>query len=105
MLELKTKLSSIKLDENVTISKKGKYPLEIERKKLFIDYLSAQENSLDDAYQYSDHYSDYILNDDAGACDDCGEVFYSEDLEEGSDGCYYCSECIHEHLEDEEEIA
>nr|DAP74412.1 MAG TPA: acetyl-coA carboxylase zinc finger domain protein [Caudoviricetes sp.] len=37
--------------------------------------------------------------------DDCGEVFYSEDLEEGSDCCYYCSECIHEHLEDEEEIA
>lgn len=46
MLELKTKLSSIKLNENVTISKKGKYPLEIQRKKLFIDYLSAQENSL-----------------------------------------------------------
>ena len=46
MLELKTRLSSIKLDENIAISKKGKYPLEIERKKLFIDYLSAQENSL-----------------------------------------------------------
>lgn len=46
MLELKTKLSSIKLDRNIAISKKGKYPLEIERKKLFIDYLSAQENSL-----------------------------------------------------------
>lgn len=46
MLELKTKISSVKLDENVTISKKGKYPLEIERKKLFIDYLNAQENSL-----------------------------------------------------------
>lgn len=46
MLELKTKISSVKLDENITISKKGKYPLEIERKKLFIDYLRAQENSL-----------------------------------------------------------
>lgn len=46
MLELKTKLSSIKLDKNIAISKKGKYPLEIERKKLFIDYLSAQEDSL-----------------------------------------------------------
>lgn len=46
MLELKTRISSIKLDENISISKKGKYPLEIERKKLFIDYLSAQENSL-----------------------------------------------------------
>lgn len=46
MLELKTKLSSIKLDKNITISKKGKYPLEIEQKKLVIDYLSAKENSL-----------------------------------------------------------
>lgn len=46
MLELKTRLSSIKLDENISISKKGKYPLEIDRKKLFIDYLSAKENSL-----------------------------------------------------------
>lgn len=46
MLELKTKLSSIKLDKNIAISKKGKYPLEIEQKKLVIDYLSAKENSL-----------------------------------------------------------
>lgn len=46
MLELKTKLSSIKLDKNIAISKKGKYPLEIEQKKLVIDYLSAQENNL-----------------------------------------------------------
>lgn len=46
MLELKTRLSSIKLDETISISKKGKYPLEIEQKKLVIDYLSAKENSL-----------------------------------------------------------
>lgn len=46
MLELKTKLSSIKLDKNITISRKGKNPLEIERKKIFLDYLNAQENSL-----------------------------------------------------------
>lgn len=37
--------------------------------------------------------------------DDCGDSFYNEDLEEGSDGCLYCSDCIHDHLEDEEEIA
>ena len=24
---------------------------------------------------------------------------------DGSDGCLYCSDCIHDHLEDEEEIA
>lgn len=46
MLEFKTKLSSIKLDENITISRKGKNPLELEYEKRFIDYLSAQENSL-----------------------------------------------------------
>lgn len=46
MLELKTKLSSIKLDKNIIISRKGKNPLEIERKKIFLDYLNAQENSL-----------------------------------------------------------
>ena len=46
MLELKTKLSSIKLNENIIISRKGKNPLEIERKKIFLDYLNAQENSL-----------------------------------------------------------
>ena len=30
---------------------------------------------------------------------------YNEDLEDGSDGCLYCSDCIYDHLEDEEEIA
>lgn len=37
--------------------------------------------------------------------DDCGDSFYHDDMEEGSDGCLYCSDCIHDHLEDEEEIA
>ena len=69
------------------------------------DEYFCSDNCLEDTYQWSDHYNYYILNDDAEACDDCGEVFYSEDLEEDSDGCYYCSECIHEHLENEEEIA
>lgn len=69
------------------------------------DEYFCSDNCLDDACQWSNHYSDYILNDDAEACEDCGEVYYSEDLEEASDCYYYCSECIHEHLEDEEEIA
>lgn len=53
----------------------------------------------------SEYYSEYILNDDSNCCEDCGDYFYNEDLEEGSDGCLYCSDCIHDHLEDEEEIA
>jgi hypothetical protein len=46
VLELKTKLSSIKLDENITISRKGKNPLELEYEKRFIDYLQPKENYL-----------------------------------------------------------
>lgn len=46
MLELKTKLSSVKLDKNITISRKGKNPLELEYEKRFIDYLQPKENYL-----------------------------------------------------------
>lgn len=46
MLELKTKLSSVKLDENITISRKGKNPLNLEYEKRFIDYLQPKENYL-----------------------------------------------------------
>ena len=46
MLEFKTKLSSVKLDENTTISRKGKNPLELEYEKRFIDYLQPKENYL-----------------------------------------------------------
>lgn len=46
MLELKTSLSSIKLDETVTISRKGKEPLEIEKKKKFILYLHPKKDLL-----------------------------------------------------------
>lgn len=46
MLEFKTKLSSVKLDENITISRKGKNPLELEYEKRFIDYLQPKENYL-----------------------------------------------------------
>lgn len=69
------------------------------------DEYFCSESCLEDACQWSNHYSDYILNDEANTCEDCEEVFYGEDLEEGSDGCLYCSDCIHDHLEDEEEIA
>lgn len=56
-------------------------------------------------YVWSEYHSEYILIDDSSCCEDCEDYFYNEDLEEGSDGCLYCSNCIHEHLEDEEEIA
>lgn len=46
MLEFKTKLSSVKLDENIAISRKGKNPLELEYEKRFIDYLQPKENYL-----------------------------------------------------------
>lgn len=46
MLELKTKLSSVKLDETITISKGGKNPLELEYEKRFIDYLRPMEDNL-----------------------------------------------------------
>lgn len=45
-MEFKTKLSSVKLDENITISRKGKNPLELEYEKRFIDYLQPKENYL-----------------------------------------------------------
>lgn len=54
---------------------------------------------------WSEYYSEYILLDESYGCEDCGDYFYSEDMEEGSDGCLYCFDCIHDHLEDEEEIA
>ena len=69
------------------------------------DEFFCSENCLDVACQWSNHYSYYILNEEAYQCEDCGEVYYIEDVEECSDGFFYCSDCIHEHLEDEEEIA
>ena len=59
----------------------------------------------EEGFVWSEYYSEYILIDDSSCCDDCGDSFYNEDLEEGSDGCLYCSDCIYDHLEDEEEIA
>lgn len=52
---------------------------------------------------YSEYYERYILEHEAFYCEDCEDTFYSDDMEEGSDGCMYCFNCIHEHLEDEED--
>lgn len=54
---------------------------------------------------WSEYHSEYILIDDSSCCEDCQDYFYNDDMEEGFDGCLYCSDCIHDHLEDEEEIA
>ena len=32
-----------------------------------------------------------------GTCEDCGEIFHSDDLEYGDDDCYYCCNCIGSH--------
>lgn len=56
-------------------------------------------------YCYIFNENNSPLFDDSSCCEDCGDYFYNEDLEDGSDGCLYCSDCIHDHLEDEEEIA
>lgn len=52
---------------------------------------------------WSEWHQEYILIDDAIRCGQCWEDFYTEDIEEGSDGCLYCCNCIHEHLEDGED--
>lgn len=75
------------------------------------DYAEVQGNyfcSVDCASMecvWSEYHSEYILIDDSSCCEDCEDYFYNDDMEEGSDGCLYCSDCIHDHLEDEEEIA
>lgn len=58
----------------------------------------------EEGFVWSEYHSEYILIDDSSCCEDCEDYFYNEDLEEGSDGCLYCSDCIHDHLEDKEEI-
>ena len=52
---------------------------------------------------YSEYYEKYIHEDEAYYCEDCEDYFEGDDMEEGSDGCLYCSGCIHEHLDDEED--
>lgn len=46
MLQFKTKLSSIVLDDTIKIKCKGKNPLQEEYKKVFVTYVNTQGNSL-----------------------------------------------------------
>lgn len=52
----------------------------------------------------SEQYKKFVTDTEISADVDLGKAI---DVlrEEGSDGCLYCSDCIHDHLEDEEEIA
>ena len=36
-------------------------------------------------------------------CEECEDYMFNGDMEEGSDGNYYCFGCIHLHQEDEDE--
>lgn len=53
-------------------------------------------------YVYTDDYT-IIPEDEAFSCEDCYSVYNVEEAEEGADGCLYCCECIHEHLEEDDE--
>ena len=53
-------------------------------------------------YVYTDN-SELIPEDEAFSCDDCYNVHKVEEAEEGTDGCLYCCDCIHYHLEEDEE--
>ena len=72
-----------------------------------VDICKAVEVLREEGFVWSDNQDLYINLDDEDFtfCGDCEDYFYNDDMEEGSDGCLYCSDCIHDHLEDEEEIA
>lgn len=53
-------------------------------------------------YVYTDN-SELVPKDEVFSCEDCYNVYLAEDAEEGADGCLYCCDCIHDHLEDEDE--
>lgn len=53
-------------------------------------------------YVYTDN-SELIPEDEAFSCDDCYNVHKVEEAEEDTDGCLYCCDCIHYHLEEDEE--
>lgn len=53
-------------------------------------------------YVYTDN-SELVPEDEVFSCEDCYNVYNVEDAEEGADGFLYCCDCIHEHLEEDEE--
>ena len=53
-------------------------------------------------YVYTDN-NELLPEDEVFICDDCYNVYNVEEAEEGADGCLYCCDCIHDHLEEDEE--
>ena len=74
------------------------------------DYIKANDGTIfcsedcaSHEYTYLDSEEDWVNSNDVFVCSDCYENLLEEDVEFGNDGEYYCSECIHDHLEKEEE--
>ena len=53
-------------------------------------------------YTYTND-DELVPEDEVFSCEDCYNVYLAEDAEESADGCLYCCDCIHDHLEDEDE--
>lgn len=53
-------------------------------------------------YIFTDN-GELVSENEVFSCDDCYNVYLVEDAEEGTDGCLYCCDCIHDHLEEDEE--
>ena len=60
MLQFKTKLSSIVLDDTIKIKRKGKSPLQEEYSKVSLEYVNAQESSL--SFVIGIYKGAYIIN-------------------------------------------
>lgn len=74
------------------------------------DYTKAEDGhlfccvncALSGGYTYTND-GELVPEDEVFSCEDCYNVCLVEDAEEGADGCLYCCDCIHEHLEEDEE--
>lgn len=53
-------------------------------------------------YTFTDN-GELVPEDEVFSCEDCYNVYLVEDAEEGADHCLYCCDCIHDHLEEEED--
>lgn len=53
---------------------------------------------------HHDRYLDPPDEPDYSECDNCGEIFYNDDLEKMPDGQYFCESCIEEMEELEEDV-
>ena len=53
-------------------------------------------------YTFTDN-GELVPEDEVFSCEDCSNVYLVEDAEEGADHCLYCCDCIHDHLEEDEE--